>query len=389
MKELFYTVACLVAGLFAAGCSEDETPGFGSVYGIVTDADTHQPVYGASVTLSPGNLSTTTGDDGHFEFTELEAGQYKLQIQASGYQTNSRQLQVNAGGRTTGDMILSPETATAGIRLSSNILDFDTSYSELTLSIRNTGNAGTVSWYISGLDVSWLTISPMRGETAMGQSSEVKAKIDRAAIASSQTTYFLVNAAGGSQSVTVNVGKSGGSDENPGGGGDNPGGGDQGGGTPGGDDNPGGGTIDEDYSSATVSPGDTRIEAAIVSCKRSGSTVVFTYTLTNDGLGSINDWRIYPPDYYPVISGGYLSVITDNEGNEYRSPGMTFRGQSNPNHVLTTSFPEGVPCKGTVTLTSVPASVKSISVMLGVYAYPDSQYHLQDKRIHFKNVPIY
>jgi len=381
MKKLFYSAACLLAGLLAVGCSEDETPGFGSVYGIVTDADTHQPVYGASVTLSPGNLSTTTGEDGHFEFTDLEAGQYKIQIQASGYQTNSRQLQVNAGGRTTGDIVLSPETSTTGIRLSSNILDFDTSYSELTFSIRNTGNAGTVSWYISGLDVSWLSVSPMRGETAMGQSSEVKAKIDRGAVASSQTTYFLINAAGGSQSVTVSVRKAGSSGGDQGGG--DQGGGDQGGG------NQGGGSVDEDYSSATVSPCDYRIEAAIVSCKRSGSTVVFTYTLTNNGLGEINDWRMYPPDYYPVISGGYLSVITDSEGNEYRSPGMTFRGQSNPNHVLTTSFPEGMPCKGTVTLTSVPASVKSLTVMLGVYAYPDSQYRLQDKRIYFKNIPVY
>ncbi len=382
MKRLFYSVACLLAGLLAVGCSEDETPGFGSVYGIVTDADTHQPIYGASATLSPGNLSTTTGEDGHFEFTDLEPGQYKIQILASGYQANSRQLQVNAGGRTTGDMVLSPETATAGFRLSSNILDFDTSYSELTFSIRNTGNAGTVSWYISGIDVTWLSISPMQGETAMGQSSEIKALVDRSQIESSLTTYFLVNAAGGSQSVTVSVSKAGSS-------GGNQGGGDQGGGNQGGGDTPGGGSVDEDYSSATVIPCDSRIEAAIVSCKRSGSTVVFTYTLTNNGLGTINDWRIYPPDSNSLISGGYLSVIFDSEDNEYLSPGMTFRGKSNPNHVLITSFPEEVPCKGTVTLSSVPVSVKSLTVMLGVYAYPDSQYRLQDKRIYFKNIPVY
>lgn len=43
-----------------------------------------------------------------------------------------------------------------------------------------------------------------------------------------------------------------------------------------------------------------------------------------------------------------------------------------------------------VTIGNVPGSVKKFSLIkLGVYAYPDSQYHLVNKYIDFKNVPVY
>ena len=362
-----------IIGLLFTGCSEDETPGFGSIYGIVTDADTHQPIYGASVILSPSNLSTTTGQDGHYEFTDLEPGQYKIQIQANNYQTNSRQIQVNAGGRSTIDMTLTPTGTLSNLLLSASTLDFDTGYSELTLSIRNVGNAGTVSWYISEINESWLSVSPQQGKTAMGQSSEIKVTVDRSKINTPQMSSFVVNTAESSQRVTVSV--------NVGTGGGNGGSGGTGGNT--GDD-------PEDYSSATVATCDYRVEAAIVSCKRSGSSVVFTYTLTNTGLGYVNDFRIYPPSAMSVINGGTRSSITDSEGNEYPYPTMTFRSVSTTGiNVLNTAFPENIECKGTVTIKDVPAAANSINALIGVYAYPNSTYNMADNKVVFSNVPIY
>ncbi len=69
---------------------------------------------------------------------------------------------------------------------------------------------------------------------------------------------------------------------------------------------PGGGS--EDYSSASITSCDYRVKANIVSCRRSGSSVTFTYTLVNEGLGSVNDWRIYPPSAMSVIQGGGYQV---------------------------------------------------------------------------------
>lgn len=376
MNKILTFIALLVFGCALAGCSEDETPGFGSIYGVVSDANTGQPVYGARVTLSPGNFSTSTGSDGHYEFVDLAPGQYKIQAQATDYQTNSSQILVNAGSQTIGDIALTPVGEITGIQLSTSTLNFDTNYSELTFTLRNIGNTGTVSWHISGINVSWLTISPQQGETAMGKSSEIKVMIDRTGITSSQSTSFIVNAAGGSQSIVVLV-----STESDGGG--NEVDDDE-------DGNDGNGDTAEDYSSATITSCDYRVDAEIVSCKRSGSSVVFTYTLTNNGLGDVNDWRIVPPSASSVIQGGTRSLITDNEGNEYPYPTMTFRSASTSgSNIITTGFPEGPACKGTVVIPDVPTSAKTITAIIGVYAYPNSQYNMSDSKVTFENVPIY
>ena len=158
----------------------------------------------------------------------------------------------------------------------------------------------------------------------------------------------------------------------------------------GGGTDPSGGDEVEDYSSAAITSCDYRVKAEIVSCKRSGSSVIFTYTLTNDGLGNVNDWRIYPPSSGSLISGGTRSVITDDQGNEYPYPTMTFRTQSTTGYnPISDSFPEDVPCKGTVTIKDVPATVKKLTALIGVYAYPNSVYNMSDSKVVFKNVPIY
>ncbi len=373
MKKILLFTTCLLIGLLTTGCSKDETPGFGSIYGIVTDADTNSPVSGASVILSPGNISTTTSTDGHYEFVDLEPGQYKIQVIAANYNVISRQIQVNAGGRAIGDINMIPEDKNSEIQLSKSILDFDTNYSELTLSLRNIGNSGSVSWSISGINVSWLSVSPQQGITAMGKSSEIKVFIDRSKITSSRSTSFIINAAGGSKAVTVLV-----STQSSGG--------NQGGNTPDDDDTPG----KEDYSSATITSCDYRVDAKIVSCKRSGSSVTFIYTLTNNGMGYVNDWRIYPPSSMSLISGGTRSMITDNTGTEYPYPTMTFRSSSTTgSNLINTSFPEDVACQGSVTIKNVPSSATKITALIGVYAYPNTYYNMGDSKVIFKNVPIY
>ena len=119
MKNIIY-LAILSFISLAIGCSSDETPSFGSVYGIITNAKTNEPIRGAEVVLAPGNLSSITGTDGRYEFTDLESGQYKLQVRASGYTTNSRQITVMAGMSNSCDIILTPEIVSSKIKLSTS-----------------------------------------------------------------------------------------------------------------------------------------------------------------------------------------------------------------------------------------------------------------------------
>ena len=207
MKKFVYVFSLLI-GLLLTGCEVELPETMGSIYGIVSDMETGEPIRGASVMLSPGNQTSVTGSDGHYEFANLEAGYYKLQVSANGYNTNSRQITVVAGLQASGDMPLSPITEVMNVRLSNNYFEFGTSYSELVLSIRNTGNSGDIDWDITGVDASWLTVTPISGSVAMGKTADVKLTVDRSRMATDEaSTTFMVNAAGGSQSVRVNVSK--------------------------------------------------------------------------------------------------------------------------------------------------------------------------------------
>ena len=207
MKK-FFCILPLFAVLLMTACEEELPETMGGIYGIVSNSETGEPVRGASVILSPGNQTTVTGYDGHFEFSNLAAGQYKLQASASGYNTNSRQITVVAGKDASGDMPLSPIAEVMNVRLSNNYFDFGSSHSELALTIQNTGNSGSIDWIITGVDATWLTVSPLSGSIAMGKTADVKLVVDRLKLATDEaSTTFMVNAAGGSQSVRVNVSK--------------------------------------------------------------------------------------------------------------------------------------------------------------------------------------
>lgn len=473
MKYVLFFIGWLVPLFYLTGCSSDEPSSFGMIYGIITDAETGEPIRGAEVMLSPGSFSTVTGEKGQYEFGNLEAGSYKLQTSASGYVTNTRPVTIVPGEKVTGDMALTPETVAGKIRLDTQTLDFGTEHTSLTFSITNKGNAGTARWYVTDVE-NWLTVSPLNGETGPAKSSMVKVTVNRTLIDGDRSTMFRVVADGESfiisvaakpeadytmtvtpdrltfkayetvqqlilrnenyngalswqfsddtpawlasvlpasgtlaqgesatvtlrvdrtkivEAVTATLTLSAGrkvipivvscdpdtSPVDP----DVP---------PVDPDVPPAG--EEDYSSAVILPCDSRIVPALVSCKRTGSSVIFSYTLTNEGLGTVNDFRIYPPSSLSLVGGSFLSLITDDLGNEYPYPTMTFRTKTSTGgkYPLADFFPEEIPCKGSIVLQNVPASARRITVMIGLIAYPDSFYQLADKRIYFKNVPIY
>lgn len=368
---LMLTVAVL--GMIAVSCEED-TPTAGSIYGMISDAETGTPVSGAEVMLSPGNTTTVTGSDGNYELQNLEAGQYKLQVSAAGYILNSRQLTVTEGNATICDMQLSKEKELSGIELSTNQLKFGTSYNDLTFDIRNVSTSGDIDWTVSNVTAEWLTVSPMEGTVAMGQSASVKVTVDRSKAGEEAMTTFNVNAAGGSVAIMVTVGNDGGSDEDDG---DGEGGGDQ---------------PVEDYSSAEVTSGDPRIIPEIVSCRRSGANLVFEYTLRNDGLGYVEQFRIALPGY--TIGNDIHTTITDEQGNNYTELlAHQFNEQSVSSSDEFTSyvqatFPDGVKCEGSMTIKDFDATSSTLTVILGVNPYNHDE-ELVDSHIYFRNVPVY
>ena len=503
----------------------------------------------AEVVLSPGNLSTVTGVDGHFEFKDLDPGQVKVQVSSAGYVTDSRQVTVVPGMSSQCDISLKKEVKEARLKLSSTSLDFGSEQSSLSFSIQNTGNSGTVKWQIMDAP-DWMTVSPLKGETAVGKSSAVVVTLNRALIKKDESATIRVVTDG--ESFPVDISAKAGTNfsfsitpENLSFGTDatirkitlrnetyngtlqwkiqdyssikwissvHPLSGSLGKGesaevtvtidrsgitqktsatiyveagpkvipvivtcdysekpkayvevSPSGQidfgmdktsatvtlkahygsfaytaelegspvwvslDKTSGSLEDyetsgktepltlsvdrtkmssseaesalivragndvlrvalkagreqaEDYSSATVISCDSRIDVKILSCKWSGTSVVFNYSLTNTGLGDVS-FYIYSP--------AYKSTVYDDKGNEYTTMYMTFRDGSCQDSFISTRFPEGPECKGSITLKNVPSDVKSITYLIRV---DDGTYDpkLASDRISFKNVPVF
>lgn len=349
-----------VAGI--AACTKDEAETTGSIIGLVTRGDNGEPLDGVSVSLNPGGKTATTGSDGRYEFVSLEPQQYTVQLMKGGYKTSTRRITVVAGEVASGDVQLTAGEEEFDLSVSS--LTFSESKTTSSFDILNISVSKEISFSILASYPSWLSVSEKSGRIPKGgQRSIVVKKINTPAVGSEG--YLTVEVAGSTKQVHVTF--------TAGGSGD------------------GGGDVKEDYSSVQISQCDTRLKASVVSCQRVGSTVVFTCNLLNNGLGDVNDFRIYPPSSSSLISDGVRSKIIDDSQSDYPDATISFRGGSASSYrTIIGLLPDGVASKVVVTIGNVPGSVKKFSLIkLGVYAYPDSQYHLVNKYIDFKNVPVY
>ena len=97
MKNIL-KLAVAVALLYGCvACEPTEYENYGTIYGIVSDVETAETLPNAAVVLSPGGTSQMTGNDGRFEFTELEIRQYTITVQKDGYSTNRKTVNAIVG----------------------------------------------------------------------------------------------------------------------------------------------------------------------------------------------------------------------------------------------------------------------------------------------------
>ncbi len=83
--------------LLFPSCASDEHDVFSTIYGVVSDAATGEPIESATVQLSPGGETKLTGTDGYFEFNDLTSQQYTVTVQKDGYSTNRKSVTAVAG----------------------------------------------------------------------------------------------------------------------------------------------------------------------------------------------------------------------------------------------------------------------------------------------------
>lgn len=90
--------AILLMAMFSCKPATYDT--FGSIYGVISDMDTAEPIVNAIVVLSPGGTSLMTAEGGRYEYKDLEPQQYTITVQKNGYSTNRKSVTVVPGEKT-------------------------------------------------------------------------------------------------------------------------------------------------------------------------------------------------------------------------------------------------------------------------------------------------
>jgi hypothetical protein len=384
MKSVKFLLSALLM-ILICGCSEDEVASFGSITGVVTDANSGEPVTSAIVALTPGNSSVQTDASGSYSFKELDPGTYTIQVKASNYETSTTSASVTAGMSTKCDVKLNSSSQQASIELSTSTVTFDKGVNEMTFTINNTGKSGSVSWSISGVTVDWLTILPRTGTTAQGASSTIKLTVDRSKISDESSaiyTNIIVEGTSFSKSVSVvvnNVISNG----NQGSGNDNSGsnsGNNDNNQNSGNDDNQSS-TSGEDYSSAKITSFDSKIKVELLSCKRNEDIVTLNFRLTNDGLGLLDYIR------FQGVDGSNTVIWTDDSQQSYEWT-FNLNGQTaSYKNDLNVSIPDSAPCNGYLKVTGISSSAKTLNASIRVYNFSGTD--LEGKNLKFLDVPIY
>ena len=117
MRKIFLLMMTVVTALFLGGCGNDDAERYGSIFGVITDKESGEPMRASGVELFKNNLLITravTGNEGQFEFQQLEASDdYFLSVVISGFRSVTFPIQVRAGRISRADIQLEQATSTS------------------------------------------------------------------------------------------------------------------------------------------------------------------------------------------------------------------------------------------------------------------------------------
>ena len=206
MKRTIFLL--IAATLLFSGCTE-KVGKTGSISGVVTDKATGEPVRAAGVQLNTGEKATT-GNDGYYEFPELSAGEYTLQVTKTGYtDLLDYKIIVQSGQTTKGDVQI--EKLPAALRIVNDkgenidMLDFGSEASVVSRSFNIFNDSPeTLEWIITK-NCDWITeISKTTGTLQAGKQQPVVLTINREKLSAGNNTYILnISSDNGTKELTI------------------------------------------------------------------------------------------------------------------------------------------------------------------------------------------
>ena len=216
VRQILIAAAILLLCCLINGCNKEEKPG--SIYGVVTDFSTNEPVAGANVQLRPSGETTLTGSDGMFEILEVPNGDYSITVSKAGYTdlVDDYIISVKDGKKIRRDVQIKPLPA------SLHIYDNDShEISELDFGSEEGVNKKTFNIFNEGTrkinfeiekSADWITnINPSTGTVDIGETKSIVVTIDRKllTVGDNTTTLNIASAGEGSKDLTIKAAKSG------------------------------------------------------------------------------------------------------------------------------------------------------------------------------------
>lgn len=193
----------MVVALSLVSCTEGPEVTTGSINGTVTSsAGGTEPLSGVTVSINSTGQSTTTGSSGTFSFTNLQAGSYSLQFSKSGYNTNSRTVNVIAGQTYQCDIQMSKVSQEADIEINPSSLNFGTTQTDLSVTIRNNGNT-TADWSLELGNNHWLSVSQTGGSIQAGKTQSITFTVDRNYLSEAKTVVVNLQTFGNSYPIHI------------------------------------------------------------------------------------------------------------------------------------------------------------------------------------------
>ena len=177
MKKLFFVIS-MIAALVCASCVKEEPNIWGGITGIVKDQQTNQPLEGVKVTITTTGASQITGSDGQYSFENLDAKEYTVSYEKSGYLTQTQKINVLAGENVTAHVQMVKNLL--GLDVYPQILDFGTATQFQTLTLTATGDKQV--YYTVGRNQSWLTVSPTSGTVTPGNPMPLNVVVNRGSL---------------------------------------------------------------------------------------------------------------------------------------------------------------------------------------------------------------
>ncbi|MBO6026088.1 MAG: carboxypeptidase regulatory-like domain-containing protein [Bacteroidales bacterium] len=206
----FATLILLSCVLFS--CKKDP----GSIYGVVTDYATNEPVGGANVQLRPSGSSTLTGSDGHYEFLDVPVGEYSITVSKAEYTdlVDDFVIEVKSGIQTNRDVQIKKRPVSLHIYDNDDqeISELDFGADEgVTMKTFNIFNEGTRKIeYSVEKTVDWITnIDHPEGTINVGDNKPIKVTINRRllSIGDNTTTLLITSSVDGGKELTIKAKK--------------------------------------------------------------------------------------------------------------------------------------------------------------------------------------